>query len=402
MSSVLLIAPTIDATDVGEAWVAYQWAAGISQRHQATILTYAKRGAPRASEQLPEARVIEWDEPPLLGRAERLNSLMKPGYMPFFLRAHAWAKAARRRGERFDVAHQVVPVAMRYPTPLLGTGLPYVLGPVGGGLTSPPAFVPEEGSAPWYTSLRHVDQWRLRHDRLLRRSYEEAECVLAIAPYVADALHGLKIRRLEIMGETGVTELPDRVPRPGQEPPTRVRLLHVGRLVRTKGARDVIRSLGMLRDIDLALDIVGDGPDRSECERLVREMNLEDRVSFHGRVPRTAVEVFYEQADVFVFPSYREPGGNVQFEAMAHGLPLIVGDRGGPSAAVDDTCAILITPRDPLSYAADIAAAVRRLATEPELRRQMGEASLRRVAEVGLWRSKFDRVSQLYDDIAGR
>ena len=68
-----------------------------------------------ASTQLPGVRVIEWQEPAILGWAERLNSMLKPGYIAFYLKARQWIRRAMADGERFDLAHQIVPVAMRYP-----------------------------------------------------------------------------------------------------------------------------------------------------------------------------------------------------------------------------------------------------------------------------------------------
>ncbi len=84
-----------------------------------------------------------------------------------------------------------------------------------------------------------------------------------------------------------------------------------------------------LRHVSVRLDIVEDGFDRQPCEQLTRDLHLTDRVQFHGTLGRELVDEFYAAADVFVFPSYREPGGNVQFEAMGHGLPLVL-----PTAAV--------------------------------------------------------------------
>ena len=84
--------------------------------------------------------------------------------------------------------------------------------------------------------------------------------------------------------------------------------------------------------------------------------------------PGPRVEEFYRSADMFVFPSYREPGGNVIFEAMGHGLPLVVSDRGGPGAAVDETCGIRVHPASPDQYAQDLAYGVARLVRAPALR----------------------------------
>ena len=145
------------------------------------------------------------------------------------------------------------------------------------------------------------------------------------------------------MSETGLTALPAL----GARPPSdgMVHLLYVGRLVRTKGLRDAIRALSRMKtSTPVVLDVVGDGPDRSASEALAGELALGSAVRFHGRQPRDRVEQFYRAADIFVFPSYREPGGNVVFEAMGYGVPLVVSDRGGPASFVDDTCAIRVHP----------------------------------------------------------
>lgn len=376
--------------------MAHQWALRLSERHDVTVLTYRKVGRGAITPQLPLARVVEWVEPRGIGRAERLNSLLKPGYVPFYVRARRWIRAALERGEHFDVVHQPAPVAMRYPSPATGLGIPLVMGPVGGGMSSPPGFE-DQDTAPWYVRLRTLDALRLRHDPLLRRTYEQADCVLGIAPYVADQLGDLSLRRFEVMGETGLTSVPPARVVPSRPGP--LRLLFVGRLIRTKGARDAVAALAHLRDLDVTLDVLGDGFDRAACEQLTRDLDLTDRVRFHGSVPHAAALAAYEEADVFVFPSYREPGGNVVFEAMGASLPLVVADRGGPGHVVDDRCGIRVSPHDPEQYARALADAVRQLAEDPERRAAMGRAAHDRVVEVGLWSSKLEAVDRVYERV---
>jgi len=398
MLKLLLIAPTCDGQDVGEAWVAYQWVCRLASRYEVTVLTYYKRGRTPLSRQLPYVRTIEWAEPSGFGRSERLNSMLKPGYVPFYFRARRWIRAALARGERFDLAHQPVPVAARYPSPAAGLGIPFVLGPVGGSLQSPPPFRAEEGTTAWYVQLRSLDRLRLRQDPWLRRTYQQASCVIGIAPYVSELLAGTPVRSFEILSETGIDRLPepvDRTDRRGE-----VRILFVGRLVRTKGARDAIRALSLVRDLPVCLDVVGDGFDRAACETLASDLGLTDRVRFHGWLARSRIEDFYRSADLFIFPSYREPGGNVTFEAMSHGLPVLVSDIGGPGAAVDETCGIRVHPVSPEQYARDLAAALRRLVPDPDLRRSLGEGARRRVAEIGLWDSKVRHMEEIYAKVA--
>jgi glycosyltransferase involved in cell wall biosynthesis len=181
-----------------------------------------------------------------------------------------------------------------------------------------------------------------------------------------------------------------------------VRLLHVGRIVRTKGLRDLIRALYLVRDLDVTLDVLGDGNDREACELLARELGVEGRVTFHGKVPREAVDGFYERADVFAFPSYREPGGNVSLEAMAFGLPLIVCRRGGPGANVDDTCAFRLDSVSPQQLADDCATAIRSLVLNADLRLAMGEAARTHATTSHLWSHRLARIEALYEELAPR
>jgi glycosyltransferase involved in cell wall biosynthesis len=396
MVKLLLVAPTCDGEDVGEALVSYEWAHGLAQRHDVTLLTYYKRGATPASRQLQGLRVIEWQEPALLGRAERLNSMLKPGYFPFHAKVRRWVRRALAAGEHFDIAHQPTPVAMRYPSPLSGFDIPYVIGPVGGSLESPPGFAADD-TAPWFVGLRSLDRVRLRRDPSLRHTYERAACVLGIAPYVQDALTGLNIRRFLAVSDVAISDLPDPVDRTSRTGP--VRLLFVGRLIRTKGARDAIAAMAQLRDLDVELDIVGDGYDRSACENLAHESGVMDRVHFHGWVEPAEVKGFYARADVFVFPSFREPGGTVTFEAMAAGLPLIVADRGGPANVVDESCGFRLPVLGPEQLARDIAEAVRTLTLDSDLRARMGQAARSRVQRIGMWPGKIERVGRLYDEL---
>jgi glycosyltransferase involved in cell wall biosynthesis len=394
---ILLLAPSCDAYDVGEAWVGYQWASRLAIEHELTVLAFTMRGHTPASIQLPGVRVIEWDEPPVPPRLARMSSLMKPSYLSYYLKARHWIKQALARGEVFDVAHQPVPVAARYPSAAAGLGIPLILGPVGGSLESPPAFRSEEESTPWYQKLRRLDRLRLRHDPQLRRTYESAACVVGIAPYVMDILGDLDLRRTAMMSETGLERLPPETDRDGHTGP--VKLLYVGRLVRTKGAREIVRALSLLPDLPVTLDLVGDGFDREACTALVQRLGQSGRVTMHGAVPRHEVDRFYERADVFVFPSYREAGGNVVFEAMGHGLPLIVCDRGGPGAAVDPTCAIALQAESPAQLAQACADAIRTLVEDPELRRRMGSAARVKVATTALWQHRVERMTEIYAEV---
>ena len=230
------------------------------------------------------------------------------------------------------------------------------------------------------------------HDRLLRRTYESADCVIGVADYVAEFLVGPAHPAFEIMSETAVHEVHDRpsIVRSADRP---VRLLYVGRIVRTKGLRDVIRALADLRDLDVDLDVVGDGNDREACEVLAIDLGCRgDRSPSTASFPADDVDAFYERADVFVFPELsrarrqRQPGGDGVRPARGR-LP-----RGGPGANVDDSCAIRLDSDSPEQLAADCAAAVRTLVDGPRLRSAWAQPAREQRRHPSLWAHRVARA----------
>ncbi len=394
---ILLLSYLFDGTDVGEPYVAFQIAKSLVPHAQITLLSFERPGRVPLKEQAPSAEVVTWSEPAFVRKAERFNNMAKPAYPLLYRKVKRWVRQKKAQGEHFDIAHQVMPLATRYPSPFQGEGIPYVIGPLGGGLPTLPGFVSEVKTARWYTKLRNFDQLRLKADPWLRRSYSQAELILGVAPYVQNALSSIPIKKFETFLELGIRNLaPERPPRTANE----FRLLHVGRGVRTKGLRDVIRALALLSDIkNISLISAGSGEDISLCQKEVRMLGLDNKVTFLGHVARDEIEQLYQEADLFVFPSFREPTGGVLYEAMRWGLPLITVDYGGPATITDESCAIRLPVSTPEALARDIADAVRMLHDNPDRRLAMGLAARDRVAAEGLWENKAKRLIHLYNNV---
>ncbi len=397
-----LIVAGCDRNSVGEGRSSFEWVSRIAQRHDVTLLTSRHSYSGSMALQFPHVRVIEWPDFGLFEKWARFNAMLKPGYLRLYLRARRWLSKHIQSGERFDLVHQLSPLALRYPSPAAGLGVPLIIGPLGGSVENPRAFREELQKVPWYTKLRSMDEWRLRHDPLLRQSYACADRLVCVAPYVRTLLGDLPSHEVEFMSETGVTQLPPPR-RVARQDASRLRLLFVGRVIRTKGVRDAIRALAQLTDIGgVTLDVVGDGEDLPTCKNEALRLGVGDRVIFHGRRPRNEVDGFYARADVFVFPSFREPSGNAVVEAMSQGLPMIVADRGGPGFVVDDACGFRIPVLDPEQFASAISAAIRKLAQEPKLVETMGAAAREKVGRQFLWDAKVERMSEIYYEVVGQ
>jgi glycosyltransferase involved in cell wall biosynthesis len=136
-------------------------------------------------------------------------------------------------------------------------------------------------------------------------------------------------------------------------------------------------ALGRLRERSWQLLVVGDGPARPEIEAALKRLGP-GRVAFAGAVPEAALAAHYAAADLYVWPALREAYGLAMLEAQAAGLPVIAGRDGGVADVVrDGVTAFLTAPRDPASFAL----ATDRLLADAELRRAMGLAAGRFVAD---------------------
>lgn len=395
---VLLIAPNIDGTDVGEGYAAFKWAEALSNRTQLTVLSFQRFGREPLEKQLPKAEVVTWPEPAWLNRFERINAMLKPAWPLFCRRVRKWIQNAHANGRQFDIAHQVKPGAARYAAPLLNTGIPYIIGPLAGNLPTPVSFRFETKSAPLFTRLRALDSIRFRYDPWLRASFIGAEAVLGVAPYVRELLADIPLKRFVPFVGLGIDALAPKVERSMEE--GRLKLLHVGRGVRTKGLRDIIRALAQLSDMpNVTLTSAGHGEEIEICRREAERLNVADRVTFLGGTPRAEIEQLYAESDVFVFPSFREPAGQVLYEAMRWGLPVITVRCGGPDGIVDDSSAIRLNVTTPQTMARDLALAVRSLATNLPLRACLGVAARKHVAKEGMWLRKVEQMLKVYNEI---
>lgn len=118
-------------------------------------------------------------------------------------------------------------------------------------------------------------------------------------------------------------------------------LVHTSNFRPVKRVPDAIRTFNIVqKEIPAKLLLVGDGPDRSECERLVRELNLTDNVKFLGK-QEGLVEIL-SSSDIFIIPSQSESFGLAALEAMACGLPVISSSVGGlPELVKHNECGFI-------------------------------------------------------------
>jgi glycosyltransferase involved in cell wall biosynthesis len=239
-------------------------------------------------------------------------------------------------------------------------------------------------------------------ERRVRNVAEGADHFLAVSERAR--------RHLELAGAPAerITVLPMGVDvqrfTPTEEPRADgpLRVLSVARLVWEKGVEDLVVSLQLLADrgIDAELTLAGGGPLRGRLEELAHRLGLDERVRLVGTVPYERLPALHREHDVFVLgstatPMWREQFGFAVVEAMASGLPVLVGFSGSLDEVVGDADS-LVPPQDAELLADRLAA----LWEDPELRRQLGERNRRRALERFDQREVRKGILELYQRVA--
>jgi glycosyltransferase involved in cell wall biosynthesis len=212
--------------------------------------------------------------------------------------------------------------------------------------------------------------------RLVRRVGNGADRVLSVSDDLAEKLVALGVRSTRIQ----VVPL-------GVEPRQVVRtsvsgvahIAFVGSLIARKGVDVLLRALQALPADLVEIDILGDGPERTRLEKMAE--GVATKVRFHGEVAPSAVASVLERVDALVLPSWSEGRPVVVMEAMAAGIPVIASRIAGTSELVEHEITGLLFD---VGDATGLADALRRIATEPDVRQRLGSAGMAALRERAL------------------
>jgi len=192
---------------------------------------------------------------------------------------------------------------------------------------------------------------------------------------------------------SGQVTLPVKVP---------LRAAFVGRLVPLKGVDMLLDAAApLLRTGALALDIIGDGPERPRLEAMAEAAGATAAVTFAGFVPHEEPSDRLIQSHVFVFPSIREFGGGAVLEAMALGLLPVVVDYAGPSELVTDDTGVRIPLGSRSQIVAGLREALSALVAKPQVIPEKGKRARERVLSSFTWDAKASQTLEVYRWVLG-
>ena len=184
----------------------------------------------------------------------------------------------------------------------------------------------------------------------------------------------------------------------GSSPKRPNSLIVVGGYSPIKGLTHLLKAMTLVKnDMDLKLTIIGGPPDGKYSSGLVSEYGLQDSVTFTGRISHEELVKQYGASQVAVVPSLYEGFGFPAGEAMACGLPVISSSAGALPEVVgrDGEAGVLVPPADPEA----LAAALKRVMADEEMRRRMGAAARKRVETLFTWEQAGKRTVEVYEEL---
>jgi len=256
----------------------------------------------------------------------------------------------------------------------------------------------------WSISAHAKDIWTIS-ERELRKKLAACDwvvtCTAANVSYlsslsrVADKVsllyHGLDFSRFDRNQALAAR-------RDGSDADDAVRLISVGRAVDKKGYEVLLAALAELPPtLCWRFVHIGGGELLEQLQAQARDLDLQDRIEWLGALPQTEVLAQYRNADLFVLPSKISADGdrdglpNVLMEAQSQGLACLSTNISGiPELIIHAESGWLVQQKD----SAELARALERLISDPELRARLGQAGYARVRQEFSMERGIDKLVQ--------
>ncbi|MEL6795951.1 MAG: glycosyltransferase family 4 protein [Planctomycetota bacterium] len=324
-----------------------------------------------------------------------------PSY--YYFERLLWKQFGERlRAGEFSLVHRVTPLSPTIPSllalKLRRIGVPFVWGPINGGVPWPAAFDRERRrEREWLSYVRGAH-------RLLPGYRSTRRCAAALicgSRFTASEIPTRDQPRVIYVPENAVD--PERfVERRTRRASLPLRCVFLGRLVPYKGGDMLLEAAApLVRAGKVLIDFVGDGPERGRLESMASDLGLDDSVRFLGLVPHTEVQRHLADADLLTFPSIREFGGGVILEAMAVGVVPMAVAYGGPGELMTEASAYPVEIGSRGDVIVRFRAALQRAVGDPNGIDTRSGVAFERAHRLFTWDAKAAQTREVYRWVLG-
>lgn len=334
------------------------------------------------------------------GKGWTMTTAINAVSYPYFERL-VWKEfgPAIRAGE-YDLVHRVTPLSPVVQSSVAAkcdaAGVPFVMGPLNGGVPWPAGFTSERlREREWLSYVRSAYKLTPARQRTLRA----ARAILTGSRHTQSEIPQRYQDKTVWLPENAID--PTRFNLTAkQDVSGQIRACFIGRLVPYKGPDMLLEAAaGLLSDGKLVLDIIGNGPMRADLEQQAARLGIAHAVRFHGALAHGDVQKIAVQSNLLTFPSIREFGGGVVLEAMALGVVPMIVDYAGPGELVDAKTGYKVSIGKRNEIVERFAALLRQVVDNPSALPALGKQAQAHAMANFTWDAKARQIRRVYDAI---
>lgn len=308
---------------------------------------------------------------------------------------------ARIQAGEFNVVHRITPLSPTATSSIAAKcnrlGVPFVLGPINGGVPWPPGFDGERRrEKEWLSYIR--DAYKLLPGRIT--TLRSASAILCGSRYTASEIPTDCAEKVIYMPENAID--PKRFNLIAQQRTEgMLRGCFIGRMVPYKGPDMLLEAaMPLLQDGRLTLDFIGDGPMLDSLKATCASQGPgglpSAAVTFHGQLEHREVQAIMAKCNLLTFPSIREFGGGVVLEALALGVVPVIVDYAGPGELITDSTGIKVPIGTRSEIVAGFRNALTKITADPARLPEMADSGRMLAQEMFTWDVKAAQVAQVY------
>jgi glycosyltransferase involved in cell wall biosynthesis len=330
---------------------------------------------------------------------------LEPAIEPKWERTYnlIWQRAALRVARRlqqqvgFDAIHHLTWGGVRAPTFMGSLGPPLIVGPTGGGETSPYSLRDGFGlRGRILEAVRDLSNSTLFINPIVRGGFDDAAVIFAKTADTRNLLGRHLREKTVVFGELGIRKPQIASPRARRQTPPKI--LYAGRLLYWKGVHIAIQAFAELiaKIPDARFTIVGSGPEEAKLKADAQARKLGDNIEFISWLPQNELFELYDNHDLLLFPSLHDSSGGVVLESLCHGMPVVCLDLGGPKNIVTPDSGIVVKTAglNTTQVASSIANQIYEALSAPTTLADLSRGAISRAGEFVL----SDRVAKFYQE----
>ena len=390
-----------------EAGVGWNWVLQMAKNNELHIIT-RKNDREKIEKNIPEElkdnlNFYYYDTCKLLQKVKKKEKRL---YIYYFFWQIGIIKIIKKLKKKikFDYSMHLTFGSLWMPTFLPFFDIPFIWGPIGGGDGVPKAYIKN-------FPLKQKIIQRLRYvligtsfmNPLVAVPSKKAVAILCRTENNVMAIPKKYRNKAHVVLETAMEKDVFQNEKDYTLENDNVELIVSGRLVPFKNvtaAIDIVNLLTKKYD-NIHMTIIGRGPERESIEEKIEKYNLSEHITMIKELPRQEVLEHLTKADIYLFPSLREGGSWALMEGMAIGLPVVCLDWTGMKVITDEESAFRVKPSNYKKTVEEMTDAVSKLVEDKNLRRQMGLAARKRIAEVYNWEYKGKFMEGLLEELEG-